>query len=356
MKPIRLNVFQGVFVFQQLMDDHDFLAFTLANIDKPLKSQAFTLSNQTTVTILDNGVISFSPASGSTKDVVLSCAIHGNETAPIEICNKLISDLLTCKIETLHRVLFIIGNPDSILTQTRFVEENMNRLFSGAHSDGEGLINKERVRAKALEQYVSDFFNDNDNSQRIHYDLHTAIKPSKHEKFAIYPYRPGRAFSAKQIMFLAGCDVDTILFHHEPTTTFSYFSSEQFKADAFTVELGKVMPFGENDMHKFANTHKMLAALITQIEPELAAFDSNKLNLYKVSRSINKHFDDFAFSFSKTTDNFTGFEQGQTLATENNQQIKVIEPYEAIVFPNENVPVGQRTVLCLVPAPNEDIQ
>ncbi len=157
MKPIRLNVFQGVFVFQQLMDDHDFLAFTLANIDKPLKSQAFTLSNQTTVTILDNGVISFSPASGSTKDVVLSCAIHGNETAPIEICNKLISDLLTCKIETLHRVLFIIGNPDSILTQTRFVEENMNRLFSGAHSDGEGLINKERVRAKALEQYVSDF-------------------------------------------------------------------------------------------------------------------------------------------------------------------------------------------------------
>ncbi|GIU53022.1 MULTISPECIES: succinylglutamate desuccinylase [Shewanella] len=343
-------------MFQQLMDEKDFLAFTLANIDKHIPQHSFTLSNQTTVKIIDNGVISFTPYAGSTKDIVLSCAVHGNETAPIEICNELIQALLEEKIQTVHRVLFLIGNPESILTETRFVEENMNRLFSGAHSMGEGLCNKERIRAKNLEDYVRDFFVDNKTSQRIHYDLHTAIKPSKHEKFAIYPFRPGRSFSQQQIMFLAGCDVDTILFHHEPTTTFSYYSSEQFQADAFTVELGKVMPFGQNDMKKFANTRKMMNQLITQHNIELEAFDSNKVNLYKVSRSVNKHFDDFSFSFPKSTVNFTGFEQGQTLATEGGQEIVIEYPYEAIVFPNENVPVGQRTVLCLIPAPNEDIQ
>lgn len=351
-----LKPHQGVSVFQQLMDDKDFLAFTLTNINNKVPEQRFELSNKTTVTILDNGIICFNPAQGSTKDIVLSCAIHGNETAPIEICNELINNLLKETIVTKQRVLFIIGNPDSILSQTRFVEENMNRLFSGAHSSGLGLSNKERVRAKKLEEYVANFYLQNNSSQRIHYDLHTAIKPSKHEKFAIYPYRPGRSFSADQIMFLAGCDVDTILFHHEPTTTFSYYSSEQFKADAFTVELGKVMPFGENDMLKFANTKKMLLQLITQQQVELAPFDKDKLHLYKVSRSINKQFDDFKFTFDKTTVNFSGFKQNHVLATEGDTEIKVIYPYEAIVFPNENVPVGQRTVLCLVPAPNEDIQ
>ncbi|WP_153913761.1 succinylglutamate desuccinylase [Shewanella sp. TC10] len=343
-------------MFQQLMEEKDFLAFTLANIDKEVPTHSFTLSNQTTVKILDNGVISFTPNSGSKKDIVLSCAVHGNETAPIEICNELIQGLLEEKIQTAHRVLFLIGNPDSILTETRFVEENMNRLFSGAHSKGEGLCNKERVRAKALELFVADFFLDNDQSQRIHYDLHTAIKPSKHEKFAIYPYRPGRAFSAEQIMFLADCDVDTILFHHEPTTTFSYYSSEQFKADAFTVELGKVMPFGQNELKKFANTRKMLNQLITEQQISVSSFDADKLHLYKVSRSVNKNFEDFTFSFPKSTVNFTGFKQGEILATEGGTDIKIEYPYEAIVFPNENVPVGQRTVLCLIPAPNEDIQ
>ena len=43
------------------------------------------------------------------------------------------------------------------------------------------------------------------------------------------------------------------------------------------------------------------------------------------------------------------------LATEGGNAIIVEYPQEAIVFPNANVPFGQRTVLCLVPAPNESI-
>jgi succinylglutamate desuccinylase len=342
------------------MDTRDFLAFTLASPLSLPQQYHFHLGDHTQVDILDTGVIVFTPLTATAiakKDIVLSCAVHGNETAPIEICNQLIKSLLSETIITQHRILFLIGNPSAILNKTRFLEENMNRLFSGAHSKGQGLVNAERIRAKALEEYVADFFNNGaSGSQRIHYDLHTAIRPSKHEKFAIYPYRPGRAFSGEQMMFLAACGVDTILFHHEPTTTFSYYSSEHFKADAFTVELGKVMPFGENDMSRFEDTHKMLTALITQDVVKLPEYNSASLNLYKVSRSINKNADDFTFSFANDAPNFSQFNQGETLATEAGSEIKVQQKVEAIVFPNAKVPIGQRTVLCLVPAPNEDVQ
>ncbi|MEZ8187134.1 succinylglutamate desuccinylase [Shewanella sp. 5S214] len=341
-------------MLSDLMINHDFLAYTLANPTRLPAAYDFMLAQHTRVDVLDTGVIVFTPTTAA-KDIVLSCAVHGNETAPIEICNQLIKDLLTQRIVAKQRVMFLIGNPAAIINKTRFIDENMNRLFSGAHSKGEGLTHPERHRAKALEQYVADFFNANSDNQRIHYDLHTAIRASKHEKFAIYPYRPGRAFSGEQIMFLAACGVDTILFHHEPTTTFSYYSSEQFQADAFTVELGKVMPFGQNDMSRFDQTHTMLEKLIT--EPQLAPveFDASKVNLYKVSRSINKHFDDFEFSFAGDAENFSAFTLGAVLATEGGKAITVEQPQEAIVFPNANVPIGQRTVLCLVPAPNESI-
>ncbi|MGX9462808.1 succinylglutamate desuccinylase [Shewanella sp. A14] len=342
-------------MLSSLMKDKDFLAYTLANPDGINGSYDFMLGDHTQVDVLDTGVIKFTPNQPSTKDVVLSSAVHGNETAPIEICNQLIIDLLSEKIIARQRCLFLIGNPAAIINKTRFIDENMNRLFSGAHSKGEGLSHPERHRAKALEQYVADFFTAHTDRQRIHYDLHTAIRASKHEKFAIYPYRPGRAFSAEQIMFLADCGVNTILFHHEPTTTFSYYSSHQFNADAFTVELGKVMPFGENDMSRFEQTRIMLEQLITQVALEVSPFDVNKVNLYKVSRSINKHFDDFEFSFAGDAENFSAFNQGEVLATEGGNVISVEHPQEAIVFPNANVPIGQRTVLCLVPAPNEPI-
>jgi succinylglutamate desuccinylase len=80
------------------------------------------------------------------------------------------------------------------------------------------------------------------------------------------------------------------------------------------------------------------------------------VNLYKVCRSINKRFEDFAFNFADQAENFSAFTKGEVLATEGGEQVLVEQPQEAIVFPNAKVPVGQRTVLCLVPAPNEDIR
>ena len=336
---------------QALMDSKDFLAFTLANLQRLDQPFSFVLDNQTRVDVWDTGVIVFQPQVEQGKDIVLSCAVHGNETAPIEICNQLITKILNQDIELKQRAMFLIGNPAAIKNGTRFVEENLNRLFSGEHSNAPGLVNPERIRAKNLESYVDRFFSQGgEGRHRIHYDLHTAIRGSKHEKFAIYPYRPGRDFSGEQMMFLGACGINTILFHHEATTTFSYFSSNNYHADAFTIELGKVFPMGQNDMTRFIATNEMLTRLLTSQPLELEPFKEEGLNLYQVCRVINKNFDDFEFTFANDVENFTAFPKGYILAKEGGQEVRVEHGSESIVFPNTKVPVGQRTVIMLTKA------
>ncbi|TMP49795.1 succinylglutamate desuccinylase/aspartoacylase family protein, partial [Pseudoalteromonas sp. S1612] len=70
----------------------------------------------------------------TSKNVVLSSAIHGNETAPIEICDELIKNIISGKLELQQLVLFIFGNPQSINIGKGFVEENLNLLFNGHHT------------------------------------------------------------------------------------------------------------------------------------------------------------------------------------------------------------------------------
>ena len=343
-------------MLQALKESKDFLQLTLAQPQHFDETFTFMLGSHTQVEVWDTGVIVFEPKVARGKDIVLSCAVHGNETAPIELCNGLIKLLLEERLIAEQRVLFLFGNPPAIINGTRFIDENLNRLFNGAHSVDEGLVNPERIRAKKLEFYVDKFFSSSkENSHKIHYDLHTAIRGSKHEKFAIYPYRPGRKYSGEQIMFLEACGIDTVLFHHEPTTTFSYFSSLNYQADAFTIELGKVLPMGQNDMTRFIALNEMLSRLIGNKSLELPDFNAKAVNLYQVCRAINKGFDDFEFTFANDVENFTSFPKGYILAKEGGENIKVEHEVEAIVFPNAKVPVGQRTVLCLKPASTDNI-
>ena len=181
---------------QQLQQDGDFLTLTRDHEWSFPQAFDFQVTHQATntisqVSVLDTGIIVFEPVERkTTKDIVLSCAVHGNETAPIEICAELVSQLIKGELYLSERVLFLFGNPAAMNIAERFVEENLNRLFSGAHSEGD-VQNKERVRAKALEDAVRNFFEQGNSfeqgsiegeetpRERSHYDLHTAIRGSK---------------------------------------------------------------------------------------------------------------------------------------------------------------------------------
>ena len=340
---------------QQLIDSGDFLSLSRRSPERFDDPIHFTLNNGTQVSVSAPGIISFFPQSIATpkKQIVLSCGVHGNETAPIEICDELVMRILKSELTLSHNVLFLFGNLPAMDIAQRFVEENMNRLFSGAHSEGEGLVNQERVRAKALEDAVATFFEKNEGP-RYHYDLHTAIRASKNEKFAVYPYLHERKHSKGQLAFLAACGVKTILLSESATTTFSYFSSYQFNAHAFTVELGKVRPFGENDMTRFEDAKQAITSLITQDDfaPDV---DVAELDIYRVNQVINKHYDDFTLHFDDDTPNFMDYTEGTVLASEKGKNYIADHEGEAIVFPNANVAIGQRALLTVVPTTLEDL-
>lgn len=338
---------------QQLTANGDFLALTQHHPDS-LPAFEFTLADNTAVSVWDSGVICFEPTVLTHKDIVLSCGVHGNETAPIEICAELVQDLLLGKLLLRHRLLVLFGNPPAINAGKREIHENLNRLFSGHHSQGDGLNNAERKRAMALEQYVSRFYNASHvtnmvSRNRYLYDLHTAIRGSRFEKFAVYPFLHGKPWQKAQFEFLRACDVTTVLLMQTPASTFSYYASNTHGADAFTIELGKVQPFGHNDMRRFAKARAALRQLVSEADVSTEPFVEADFQLYQVYRAINKQTDAFTLNFADDVQNFTTYPVGTLLATDAGIEYRVERDGEALIFPNAKVAIGQRAMLMVVP-------
>jgi len=354
--------------YQQFVAQGDFIALTRqfeqGFAQTGVENQLSFNVKQAKMSLLDTGVLLVEPTKWATpsKSIVISSGIHGNETAPIEIVQQLISDIVAQKIQVKHRTLFIMGNPVAMNIAKRFQTENLNRLFCGKHQELNPCF--EKYRASKLENYVSNFFNagmtqdTSDNSSNntsenkvtnYHYDLHTAIRDSKYEKFAIYPYQAGKPWDKEQLSFMENCGVNTILFGHGPSGTFSYFSSAKFGAHAFTIELGKVRPFGENDMASFQAMTDNLSALVGDIEITLKSFDNSDFNLFEALGDITKVSDEFELYIADKASNFTDYPVGTLLSTDINQEYRTTLPGESIVFPNANVGNGQRAVLMVVP-------
>lgn len=128
-------------------------------------------------------------------DLLLSAGIHGNETAPIELLERLIRKVAAGTLKPAARVLFLFGNPEAIRRGERYVEQDMNRLFNGRHEEGSG---NEAFRAAELERLAQVFFSKTERVH-LHYDLHTAIRGSKIEQFALYPWAEGRQHSRSEL-------------------------------------------------------------------------------------------------------------------------------------------------------------
>ncbi|PKI13832.1 succinylglutamate desuccinylase [Colwellia sp. 12G3] len=354
--------------YRRFVEQGDFIALTRqfeqGFVQTGTDNQLSFKVKQARMSLLDTGVLLVEPelvkekSATPSKSIVISSGIHGNETAPIEIVQQLISDIISQKIQVKHRTLLIMGNPVSMNIAKRFQTENLNRLFCGKYQDIDPCF--EKYRAEKLEGYVSDFFNagtakdtnNNTSDSKVtnyHYDLHTAIRNSKYEKFAIYPYQAGKPWDKEQLSFMASSGVNTILFGHGPSGTFSYFSSANFAAHAFTVELGKVRPFGENNMANFQAMTNNLSALISDEPIPLKDFDNNDFNLFKALGDITKVSDKFELYVADEASNFTDYPVGTLLSTDINQEYRTTLPGESIVFPNANVGNGQRAVLMVVP-------
>jgi len=319
---------------------------TMANADISIDAQHDILTAGTEVTMLDSGVIKFEPNTACDTSLVISCAVHGNETAPIEIISSIIDDLLAEEQKCGQRVLFILGNPWSMIAEKRFVDVNMNRLFCGdwQHQD---VSLKEVKRAAKLEAYVANFFNEEPVTvkNRYHYDCHTAIRDSARERFAVYPYVAERELPDNQKAFLARADIQTVLLQQQEANTFSSFTSLKQNAQSFTLELGKVNTFGNNDLKRFVGIDYALRELIAG-EP-LPAQPAKEVDSFNVCHEIDRTSEQWEFFIADDVANFAKLKPGELIWKDGDQAYSVGDEPEYIVFPNRNVPVGQRAGLML---------
>lgn len=319
-----------------------FLAETLAN-EFSADAHCKILSDGTSLDFIDTGVLRIKPSQQADYRVVISCGIHGNETAPIEMVEQLFQEIVAETLAVKTELLLIIGNPPAANKAERFIDENLNRLFSGKHEHSTTL---EARRAGLLEHVVTDFYNEGDE-HRLHYDLHTAIRGSEFERFAVYPFLHDREWSKPQIAFLERCGLEAVLLSNQPAGTFSYFTSRSFQADSFTVELGKVRQFGDNDMANFEDAMQGLRELISGHE----SFKSVPKNIqtFEVVEEVIKRSNEFKLHFLPDAKNFTAFPKGAVLASDRHYQYRTQQDGERFVFPIANVPVGQRAMLVVAP-------
>ncbi|CAM3903031.1 Succinylglutamate desuccinylase [Pseudomonas reidholzensis] len=293
------------------------------------------------------GALEVSPPEGKDNglDLLLSAGIHGNETAPIELLEKLLHGVASGEIKPRSRVLFLFGNPEAIRKGERYIEQDINRLFNGRHEQASG---PEAQRAAVLEKFAETFFKV-PGRDRLHYDLHTAIRGSKIEQFALYPYKEGRQHSRRELVRLREAGMEAVLLQSKPSITFSAFTYEQLDAEAFTLELGKARPFGQNEQVNLDRLETRLRQIIEGNEP--AADDTlDGLQLFSVAREIIKHSDHFRLHLPADIENFTELSKGALLAEDLAETRWVVEEEGArIIFPNPKVRNGLRAGILIVP-------
>lgn len=299
---------------------------------------------------LAEGVLRFEPMDVDARalDVVISCGVHGNETAPVEVVDRLLQRIMAGDLKINARVLIVFANLQALRQGVRYVEEDMNRLFGGKL---DAKDSSEQRRATVLELCMMRFFSRSVRLDvpRFHYDLHTSIHGSLIEKFAIYPVPVfGQKFEKKEIARLALTGVKTVLLQSSEAPTFSFFGSRYCNAHAFTIELGSAKPLGQNQDIDLSELEHFLSQLIEGVLPQADAI-ADDMQVFRVSREVIKKSEQFQMFLPETVDNFVPLVQGFCIASDENGPNIITEENARLVFPGPNVPIGQRAGLIVVP-------
>lgn len=345
----------------------DFLAFTLAGSRPGPGEGQGECASGIRYAWRDEGVLELTPvkraAGQPLRSVFVSAGVHGDETAPIELLSRMVADIARGAAPLACRLGVVLGNVAAMRAGCRYVDDDLNRLFCGRHA--QFPQSREAPRARALEAAARRFFDDADAESgsdagqhaRWHIDMHTAIRASVFERFALLPYRGG-APSRAMFEWLARARIEAVLLHTAKGTTYTQFTAESFGANACTLELGKVRPFGENDLSSFGGADNAVRALVAeggsggpeQGERERAGASTSPPmpRVFTVIGQITKRSDAFELLMADDIANFTPFAKGAVLARDGDYRYAVAHDEERIVFPNRTVKPGLRAGLTVV--------
>ncbi|MGF6665106.1 succinylglutamate desuccinylase [Paraburkholderia atlantica] len=332
----------------------DFLAWTLAG-SRPAAHQAQgTCANGVRWTWQGDGVLVIEPAEqhADVRSVLVSAGVHGDETAPIELLSRIVADIAHGRAALACRLLVILGNIDAMRDGGRYRDDDLNRLFSGRHL--QLPHSHEAPRAAALEQAATRFFAAASDAPgaRWHIDMHTAIRASVFERFALLPHT-GKPLSRAMFEWLGDARISAVLLHTTKGNTYSHFTAQACGADACTLELGKVRPFGQNDLTRFEGADLAVRALLagTRVGSRAnapAGAQATLPRVFTVVDQLTKQSDAFELLLAPDVPNFTPLAKGTLLARDGDYQYRVQRDEERIVFPNPAVKPGLRAGLLVV--------
>ncbi|MGX5878419.1 succinylglutamate desuccinylase [Burkholderia gladioli] len=338
----------------------DFLAFTLAG-GTPDAREGVCAGGAVRYAWRGEGLLELGPAASAagaaaSASLLVSAGVHGDETAPIELLSMMVRDLARGALPLANRLLVVLGHPAAMRAGTRYLDDDLNRLFNGRHAQREG--SRDAPRAAVLEAAAREFFATAPESRqaRWHLDMHTAIRASAFEQFALLPHigePPARAM----IDWLARARIAAVLLHTEAGNTYSQFCASACGALACTLELGKVRPFGQNELSRFAGADAAVRALVAGevggAVADAAAAAAAPLapllpRVFTVIGQLTKQSEAFELLVAGDVANFTPLARGTLVARDGDYRYLISHDEERIVFPNPAVKPGLRAGLMVV--------
>ncbi|MBN3796766.1 succinylglutamate desuccinylase [Burkholderia sp. Ac-20392] len=332
----------------------DFLAFTLTG-SAPSATDGACAAGAVRWQWLGDGLLALEPAAAEAADtarasVLVSAGVHGDETAPIELLSMLVRDLASGTLPLACRLLVVLGNVPAMRAGERYLDDDLNRLFSGRHAQVPD--SREAPRATQLEAAAAAFFAAAPaGAARWHIDMHTAIRASVFEQFALLPHT-GRPPTRTMFEWLGDAQIAAVLLHTAKGNTYSHFTAEHCGALACTLELGKVRPFGQNDLTRFAPADRAVRKLVSGASCEA---DVPLPRVFTVIDQITKQSDALELFVAADVANFTAFARGTVLAQDGDYRYTVTHDEERIVFPNPSVKPGLRAGLLVIDTTRETV-
>ncbi|AYZ67809.1 succinylglutamate desuccinylase [Burkholderia multivorans] len=334
----------------------DFLAFTLAG-EAPAVRDGVCAGGAVRWQWQGEGLLALEPGAAdpaglaSSRSVLVSAGVHGDETAPIELLSMLVRDVAAGTLPLACRLFVVLGNSPAMRAGGRYLDDDLNRLFGGRHAQVPD--SREAPRAAQLEAAAAAFFAAAPDTPgaRWHVDMHTAIRASVFEQFALLPHT-GTPPSRAMIEWLGDARIAAVLLHTAKGHTYSHFTAEHCGALACTLELGKVRPFGQNDLTRFAAADLAVRRLVSGARLDEGA---PLPRVFTVIDQITKQSDALELFVAADVANFTPFPRGTVLAQDGAYRYTVRHDEERIVFPNPSVKPGLRAGLLVVDTTRETL-
>jgi len=294
------------------------------------------------------GVLSIEPLKDRGLDAaIISTAVHGDEVIPFRLIDTWLRHTEQRELQIERPLLLILANPAAVEAGSRFVKHNMNRLFSRAlvskHVVSEKLATSddaEHQRAQLLMDVVEDFVSR--HPRGLHFDLHSTIKASDQDRFAIVPVDCESRDLSEMHAWLECFGTNAWVQNISPAAAFSSFTARAGYLSV-TLELGQVASLDE-PIDRFL---PLLDELDRLAGGGRASSPQDKtMKGFRVIQEIIRPAGDFKVVLD-TFVNFRALAQGTLIARSGEHEWRIEQSGDALLFLNPSVPEGHRVGLVI---------